>query len=142
MAMERSAKWTKPNLLFSCPGFAGGSTTLMISPCRLKSSFTSSCVTSFGKFFTYNAFTCMITRNPEMPVNRMHLPRARIAHRGDQHPKSLFPEKTKHHGKVKLALEYICIERESAQRESTTFRIPLPRETQCHEKVQTATIST
>lgn len=58
MAMDRSAKWTNPNLLFSWPDLAGGRTILVISPWCLNSSFTWSWVTFLGRFLMYSALTC------------------------------------------------------------------------------------
>lgn len=58
MALDLSAKWTKPNLLFSCPAFAGGITTFVIFPWCSNSPFRRSWVISFGKFLTYTALTC------------------------------------------------------------------------------------
>lgn len=58
MALDLSAKCTKPNLLFSCPAFAGGTTTFVIFPWWSKSAFRSSWVMSFGRFLTYTALTC------------------------------------------------------------------------------------
>ena len=88
IALDLSAKCTKPILLFSCPDFAGGKTTFVIFPWCSKSCFSWSWVMFFGKFFTYTAFTCMRQQEvwgDQIQPSKNNTPHNKLQHNAGKH---------------------------------------------------------